>query len=293
MALISVEGAYDLHVHSAPCIFPRLMDDLGTCEAAERAGLHGVVLKSHHESTVRRAAAVNTILQQRGLTAFRAFGALALNHAVGGVNPAAVEAAIKDGARVIWMPTVDSLAHLRVFGHNGGWDVQGADISTQQQPLTILDGGDLNESARAVVRLCQTGDVALGTGHLGADEIMALARDAAEIGFDRLVVTHPNCRVPGLDNAALTELAALGVWFEFTYCTVSPMWRHATIDETVAAIRAVGVERTILSSDGGQLHNPPAHEGLRLMAQMCDEKGLTLDDVRRMIVDNPARLIFH
>ncbi len=292
MDVISVSGAYDLHVHSAPCIFPRLADDLTVAEASQRAGLCGMVLKSHHEPTVERAAAVNTTLARQGEMSFRALGSITLNYAVGGVNPAVVEVALTAGARLVWMPTIDSLGHWRAFGHIGRWDAQGAGVETHPaEPISICADGRLRDDAKNVLMLCHEYGVALATGHLGSEEIFALAQFAHEQRFERLIVTHPNFRVPGLDLASLRDLAALGAHFEFTYCTVSPIWRHATVDEMVAAIETVGVERAYLSSDGGQLHNPMPHEGLRLLAQMCHEKGISVPDVRRMIVDNPAQLV--
>lgn len=295
--MIDIDDAYDLHVHSAPCLFPRIADDLTIAEAAQAAGLRGLVLKSHHEPTVGRAAAVNAALARRdNAPTLTAFGAITLNHAVGGVNPAAVEAALKTGARLVWMPTVDSRAHAEAFGHTGGWDVQGAapeaaPRAARLAPLTILAEGRLTAAATDVLRLCRERNVALATGHLGRDEIFALARFARAQRFERLVVTHPLFKVPRLDTALLVELAAPGVYFEFTYCALSPMWRHTTIDETAAAIRAVGVERAFLTSDGGQTHNPMPHEGLRLMAQMCAEKGFTEAEIDGLIRRVPAQLV--
>lgn len=297
MDLISVEGAYDLHVHSAPCIYPRLADDLTVAETCARAGLCGVVLKSHHESTVGRAAVANAALARLDISDCTIFGSITLNNAVGGVNSAAVEAALTTGARIVWMPTVDSRAHLRTFGHLGSWDVQGdakqrASEVRGRDGLTVLnEDGSLTDETVEIVGLCKARDVALATGHLGPAEVLTLARFAHENAFNRLIVTHPNFRVPGLDLEAMLELASLGAHFEFTYCTVSPMWRHATVDETVAAIQAVGVEHCYLSSDAGQLHNPMPHEGLRLLAQMVHERGISADEIRQLITVNPAHLV--
>ncbi len=290
--MISLQGAYDLHVHSAPCLFPRIATDLEVVEAAQGAGLAGVCLKSHHESTVGRAAVVNAALHSRYERPAHAYGSITLNHAVGGINPVAVEAALKTGAAMVWMPTVDSLAHEKAFGHTGGWDVQGTDYRlARPTPLSVLEDGKLTRAAHEILSLCKFYGVALGTGHLGAEEIFALARAAQGEGFPWLVVTHPLFRVPRLAMSEIAELAMMNVWVEFTYCSLSPMWRHTTVEETVAAIREVGVERAFLSSDGGQIHNPMPHEGLRLMAQMCLEAGVTEPKVMRMISEAPAAII--
>lgn len=290
--IIDVAGAIDLHVHSAPCVYPRIGDDLAVAQAAAASGLRGIMLKSHTEPTVGRAHAVNRALPLDLASGLTTYGSITLNHPVGGVNPAAVEAALVTGARIVWMPTVDSAAHAAAFGRTGAWDTQGRERQARADlPLTVLNDGRLTDHAEETLALCVEAGIPLATGHLSAEEISALARRATELRFDRLIVTHPLFRVPGLSVNGLRDLAQLGCWFEFTYCSLSPMWRHTTIGETAAAITAVGAERCFLSSDGGQPHNPWPHEGLRLLAQMCLEHGVPAATVRRLICDNPAKLL--
>lgn len=74
-------GAYDLHIHSAPSHFPRQWDDFEIVEQAAACAMAGVLLKSHYEPTGARAAMVNRRLS--GLST-KAYGAVALNHPVGG-----------------------------------------------------------------------------------------------------------------------------------------------------------------------------------------------------------------
>ncbi len=288
--MISVAGAYDLHVHSAPCLYPRLADDLTISREASAAGLKGLVIKSHHEPTAGRAAVVNAAL---GDSEFTTFGSITLNYSVGGINPAAVEAALKTNARIVWLPTVDSQAHYQAFGHTGGWDVQNSiDEHKPRQPLSILDRNQsLIPNVIEVVDLCREHGRALATGHCSRAEIEALVQCAEARNLERLIITHPLFRVPGYDASALTGLRRPNVYFEFTYCSLSPMWCHTTIDATIAAIRSIGITHAYLSSDGGQTHNPPPQEGLRLLAQMCAEKGLAENEIRQLIVDVPAFLV--
>ena len=46
--------------------------------------------------------------------------------------------------------------------------------------------------------------------------------------------------------------------------------------EFAAAIRRVGVKRSVVSSDCGQLHNPPVVEALRITCQLLLEEGIWL-----------------
>jgi len=43
-----LEGAIDLHVHTAPDVYDRLVDDDEQLRLAEEAGMRAVLLKSHH-----------------------------------------------------------------------------------------------------------------------------------------------------------------------------------------------------------------------------------------------------
>jgi hypothetical protein len=101
--LIDVAGAFDLHVHSYPSLFPRLADDLGLAEAYAAAGFAGFALKSHHESTASRAYLLGRLHPE-----LRVAGGIVLNGFVGGINPSAVEACLRTGGRIVWMPTIDA-----------------------------------------------------------------------------------------------------------------------------------------------------------------------------------------
>src|SRR6516162_10568117 len=99
----SIEGAYDLQVHVAPDITARRIDDLGLAKEFLAHGLKGFVLKSHYTSTAERARVVTA-----AVPGIQAFGAITLNHSVGGLNPVAVDIAGRSGAKIVWFPTVDA-----------------------------------------------------------------------------------------------------------------------------------------------------------------------------------------
>ena len=98
-----VRGAMDVHVHIAPDVVERRIDDVSLARRFEELGLAGFVLKSHYTSTAERAAVVRGVVP-----GIHVLGAIVLNRAVGGINPLAVELAAREGARTVWMPTVDS-----------------------------------------------------------------------------------------------------------------------------------------------------------------------------------------
>ena len=100
-----VRGAYDLHVHVAPDVPRRRIDDLALARRFAELGLAGFALKSHYTSTAERAQVVSALVPE-----VEVVGTLTLNWAVGGLNALAVEIAAREGARIVWMPTVDSPA---------------------------------------------------------------------------------------------------------------------------------------------------------------------------------------
>ena len=48
----------------------------------------------------------------------KVFGGVALNQTVGGLNPYAVELALRMGGRMVWFPTLSSAAHIDHHEHH-------------------------------------------------------------------------------------------------------------------------------------------------------------------------------
>ena len=97
-----IDGMVDFHVHSAPSLAPRHSHDPHTLEEARAAGVAKFVLKAHEGSSAERAA----------LLGDEVVGGIVLNSPVGGANPDAVAVAAALGARVVWLPTISSPAHI-------------------------------------------------------------------------------------------------------------------------------------------------------------------------------------
>jgi hypothetical protein len=269
---------FDLHVHSAPCVFPRIADDVQTVEWYERAGFEGCVLKGHAEPTVGRAAAAG-----RGRRV-RVYGGVVLNHAVGGLNPAAVEAALSLGGRVVWMPTLDAQGHLDA-------GLPRPDGTKSVSGIAIPPHRPQNERpVRAILALVAEADAVLATGHLDAVEVGWLVRAARETGVRRLIVTHATFTTPGLDDAAIRELAELGAYVEIT---AFQLFRQPGCDarRLAAAVRAAGPDRTVLTSDAGQPDLPPAPEALLRLVDALAAEGIEAGTLEAMASEIPATLV--
>lgn len=281
-----LSGAIDLHVHAAPSFFPRWGDGPAVAEICRDAGMAGVLLKAHEGSTVEVAAALSVTHAP-----LRVAGGVVLNRYVGGINPDAVDASVRLGGRCVWFPTIDSDDHVRAYGSTGAYDRQSGGTQDDRS-LSVLDAdGALTRAAREVLAIARDHDVCVATGHLSAQAIDRVLDAAVDLGLSRVLVQHPCFATPHLSVDAIERLAARGACVELTYLSVSPMWSDVTLDLCVEVARRVPPGTLVLSSDAGQRHNPAPPEALRSFAQSLHERGVPAADVRRALVDTPARLL--
>lgn len=267
-------GAIDTHVHSFPDVIARKLDDRELVEQARAAGMSALVLKCHHGCTCARAYLLNRFYPD-----FRVFGGIVLNEAVGGFNPHAVEAALKMGATQVWMPTKSAANHQMHLGGRGGF--------------TVFDGARLREDVGVILRLIAEADAILATGHLSPEESRVVVGEALAAGVRRVSVTHPEWGVTSMPVAVQLELASSGaVFFERCLVSTRPDLKATVPFEIMAGqIRAVGVDTTIAATDYGLPQLPSPVDGLLEYATRLVQSGFSAIDVRRMIRDNPARLL--
>jgi hypothetical protein len=269
-----LEGAVDLHVHSAPDVDLRRFNDIELAQEAARARMGAVLIKSHQCSTVERAWLVS-----RMVPGIRVFGGLVLNETVGGLNPAAVRLAVSMGARQVWMPTRSARNHRRHEGLPGG--------------IGVLDeSGQLLPAVEEILGIMAGSGCILGTGHLSQEETSALIDRACAKGAIQVLVTHPEWAPTFYSVAEQKSLAERGnVMFERCFGPTTHRCGFVPFETIEQAIAETGVERTVLSTDLGQPDTPPPVEGLRAYAARLRGAGFSVDDVRRMMQTNPARLL--
>lgn len=269
-----LEGAVDLHVHSAPDVDRRRYDDLELACEARAAGMGAVLIKSHQNSTVERAWLVG-----RCVPGIRVYGGLVLNETVGGLNAAAVRLAVRLGARQIWMPTRSARNHRACHGEAGG--------------IGILDqqGGLLPPVEEILTLVSQAGCI-LGTGHLSPEETAALIAASQRLGQPKILITHPEWGPTFHSTEAQKELARYSnVFFERCFVSTTYLCGWVPLATIERAIIETGVERTVLSTDLGQPETPPPAEGFRLYAERLRSSGFSRDDLRAMMQTNPERLL--
>lgn len=284
-----MQGAVDLHIHSAPSLFPRLVDHVEAAEGCRDMGLRAVVLKEHHAFTCDRMYFVRQLVE-----GIEVYGGVVLNNAVGGLNPFAVDAAIKLGAKVIWFPTLSAKNHLDQMGtpEFGNSMKQLNTVRIKEPPITVFDEqGKLKSEVYQIIDLVAAADIMLATGHLSIPEAREVIKAAKERGVKRIYLNHPEYIINGSIEEQ-KELAALGAYIEHLAIFMFPMWpTTAGIDGVVEMIKAVGPERTILATDLGQVHNPPPAEGLRMFVRTLLEKGIPAEHLKQMVQDNPAFML--
>ena len=280
-----VRGAYDLHVHVEPDLAKRRIDDLGLARRFEELGLAGFVLKSHYAPTAERAAVVRA-----AVPGVRALGAITLNNGVGGLNALAVEIAAREGARIVWLPTVDSeneaSEHTNKPAKPPAWrkiqdefEASGIEL----EPVRITEEGLAN-----VLEVVARHRLVLATGHLGRAEIHAVVDAALAAGVEHVVVTHPDYPTQGVPVDEQRAFAGRGAYLERCFAPIHS--GKVSWEQTFEAIRATGPEHNVLSTDLGQITNPPVEDGLALMADRLLEAGFSVEDVRTMAVVNTKEL---
>jgi len=289
-----LKGAIELHVHSAPDLFPRLVDHVEMVQMAKAAGYRAVVLKSQNMGTADRVPFIRMIVPDIDV-----FGSLTLNYSVGGINPFAVNAAIGFGAKVIWMPTIDARHHMNFFGGLGQF---GSSIKSEKKlpdfykkatGLTVLsEDGKLLPDVRDIMDLVAANNLAFSFGHTSIEEMMALAKGCQEAGVKKMFVDHPDIGFTKVPVETQVELARMGVKMNYVAAQISPRFYCISPKEVAKNIRQVGVENALISTDVGQITNPDPIETMRSYVQILLDEGFSPGEVKTMLHDNPAAFLY-
>jgi len=288
-----LEGAVDLHVHPAPSPLPRRIGALDAAELAGEAGFEAIVVKSHHHSTVMDVLALQPDGPASGSGA-RVFGGIALNSAVGGLNPHAVDLALKMGGRVVWFPTIASPQHIAHHKANPNLKFPKLAVKLEpEEPIDVFaDDGGLKPEVHRILESIADADAILASGHMSPASITAVFEAAREKGVRRTLVNHPNFVIEASHDDA-RRWVELGAVIEHSLCMYddASSFYHWDLDTLVKWIEAVGAEHSTLGSDLGQDGNPLPTDSFRKIVGALLERGMPERDVRLMISDNPRKLL--
>src|SRR6476660_375107 len=272
----TLSGVIDIPVHADPDSVPLSIDAVDLARMAKSRGMRALVLKSHWEPTASMA-----YLVRKAVPGIEVFGGIDLNRAVGGVNATAVErmASIKGGwGRVVWMPTFDAENQVR--------------YSKENRPfVAVSKGGELLPEVKEVIGVVAKRRLTLETGHSSPAECLAIVREARRQGVEHIVVTHAMLPPVGMSIAQMQEAAKDGAYLEFVYNALIGPNKALEIGDVVKAIRAVGPQQCILSSDLGQAGNPLHPDGLAAYFKALRDGGISATDIDMMAKRNPAKLL--
>lgn len=289
-----LHGAIDMHVHANPHVAPEnhMLDAVELAKAARDAGMTAMVIKDVTFPTTNTAYLVNKFVP-----GFRVFGSIVMNLVCGGINPRAVRVAVNngDGVKLVYFPTGDALHHVIAreqiiyTGINLPLSREGA--------ISIVRHGGLTPETLEVIQIIADADVCLVTGHLSPEETLILVPRAIEMGVKKIIILHTMWRMIGFTPGHLRELKKYDVCFEFEFGLCLPLMHFIHSENTVdprrmlEAMREVGVERCIMTTDTGQAYAPLPAAAMKFFIAVLLKCGATKDEIRQMVSKNPARLL--
>lgn len=281
-----LEQAYDLHVHAGPSTMKRAYDALDAIRIADGAQMKGLLFLDHSTPTTGLA----TILNRLDYTT-KAFGAIMLNQAVGGLNPAAVEAALQMGVRMVQMPTYSAASHLQKYGVDKRLFAH-LESETEGGIRVLDESGALVTAAMEILSLVAEYGCMVATGHLGAEETRALVAAACAMGIERVMVTSVSTDIVDLPVGLQLELRGMGAFLEHNYLALTELpHRPLTVDAMAAQIKAVGADRCVLATDVGQVNGPDLVTAFLDFLGRLGQAGITESEIDFMIRKSPAFLL--
>ena len=237
----------------------------------------GIMLKSHYEPTAARAQLVNA----HGCSDATAYGGIVLNWPVGGLNPYAVENALKRDAKIVWMPTRDSKNSLYAGDMPG-------DFFSREGITIFAEDGSLKPVVLEIMEIVKKYDAAMATGHLSPKESITLCREGVHRGV-RMVLTHPEFDRTVVDAQTQKDLAGMGVYIEKCWYNIAE--RNCTAEEMTEHIRVVGPEHCYLCTDRGQGNREHPVDAMVHFISALLEFGITENEIKTMTQNVPQRVL--
>ncbi|WP_037088475.1 DUF6282 family protein [Neorhizobium vignae] len=284
-----LKGAIDLHCHSGPAAMPRVLDHREAMQEAADAGFRALLYKDHFYLGTPHARILEAIYPDTGV---QLFSGIALNNASGGINPYAVDHAIKIGGKIVWMPTLAAANHIRKGLTEAKSFPKTAQKMLDPTPLSALDAnGEVTDDAKKVLDLIAEGDIILASGHLEASELFILFEEARKRGVRKMLVNHPTYIV-GCSDEDIRGLVSLGAYMEHSICMfIEGSGNQYEPNYLQHLIEVAGIDRTCLCSDLGLLGAPRPLEGYRQIVRALLDMQFSHQDIRTLIGGNSARLL--
>lgn len=282
-------GAVDLHIHSGPSLHPRKINHLEALKQADEAGMKAILLKDHYYPTMPLA----TLLNDNMGKSTRILSAIVLNHPLGGLNPSAVDYALKQGARIVWMPTAHAENHIiKTSKDLKGKFPENTKKTVERAGMRLIDDcGAVLDEVKEILDLIAEADACVSAGHHHIDEAWPFYEEAKSRGVKRMFLNHPTY-VNGGSMQDVSRLVQMGVKIEHSICMFIPSTFYLfDQDHLKSAIAAAGIGNTFFGSDLGQNGNPTPVEGMGQMIDLLLGLGYSEADVVTMTSTNAARFV--
>lgn len=285
MEKVSMKGAIDMHVHTNPDLRNRRYSDLELCDAAVRVGARAIVIKNHMGSTAERAWLANQYNKfVHGDNNFTMFGSIVMNRCVGGINPEAVENALKLGAKVVWLPTSSARNHLEKLG------------KPTDDCVDVVVNGEVVPEMKKIFELVNKYDAVLGTAHISVEEIFIVVKAAREAGVKKIVVTHPEWWIVAMSlEDQIRIVKEYDVILERCYAQNKGVGAGngyiSNLPGNLEVIQTVGYKNVLISTDGGQVENPNWEIADQEYQQYMVDHGIPAEHVHYMSHELPAMLL--
>lgn len=281
-----LQGGIDIHVHG----YPEALVDTGwdfawEAKSAYDAGMRAIVCKSMHSDTAPMTYFVQQIIDKYGKEceeqhSFNVFGGVVLNWSVGGINPIAVETSAKLGAKIIWLPSHDAAHHMRVLDEGQGIEVVDKNDNVIPELIEIF-------------KIVSKYNIILDLDHISTKERFIIVEEAKKYGVKKILLTHPQWSVNRMSIEQMTEISKMGAYIGLYLYSAFPHFNNPVCDRTEVTkiIEKVGADKCVMGTDFGSMLNPPPVEGMKLYIRLLLAMGVSKEDIRIMLINNPSKLL--
>jgi hypothetical protein len=247
-------------------------------------GARGAVIKCHVFPTAVMAKQINHIKAEndsmaKGASDFELFGGVTLNNAVGGINPYAVDAALRVGGKVVWLPTIDSENECSK--------------NNRSDFVRCVEGNKITKELSVVLDLIKDYDAAIATSHISPREIFIVVEAAKSKGISKIIISHPESNLVGLTLEEQMKLVKdYGVMLERCYAQpIGGGIYRSNLEINYEAVKAIGPNNIIIATDAGQPQNLYWNESFQESIEYLEKRGIDQSSLDMMTKTNPRKML--
>jgi len=183
----------------------------------------------------------------------------------------------------VWMPTVSSAAHKAAATSPELNVHKGFELRL----VEVFDGDRLRPEWLEILDIVAAHDLVLASGHLSADETVALFTQAVRRGVRRLLVNHPKMPFLGWHDRAAEELRMVGAHLELG---ILPDLLGPADSTSLGLVDSYPHELLVFGGDLGHAHYPgPAAAVPQWLQEL--ERRAGADAAHSIMTDNGRKLL--